>query len=150
MPRVNVWLPEELHQLLKSSLPHVNVSQLLQDAIRGVLGCRHEQLACAACAEPVDRWAMLDEHLGRFYADLLAALEALVARCGTAEGAARVLRDVAVRWRVSGAEQTPLPRATRAEREAARARDLTASQGGRHPARRTGPQATTPARRATA
>jgi len=48
--------------------------------------------------------------------DMLYALEQLVDQGGTAEGAARVLKGVAVRHNVPGA-QNPLPRPSRATRE---------------------------------
>lgn len=118
MPRVNVYLPAELHEALAGL--DVNVSQLLQEAIRGVLGCRHHELACRRCAEPVDRWALVDERLGRFYSDVIWALDDLVRQVGTAEGAARVVREVGRRWRITKAGQIPLPRPSRAERAAAR------------------------------
>lgn len=48
--------------------------------------------------------------------DMLWALEELVDRGGTAEGAARVLKQVAVRHAIPGAEN-PLPRPSRRTRE---------------------------------
>lgn len=122
MARVNVWVPDELHATLRDELPELNVSKLLQDAIRSTLGCRHEQLACRRCAAPVDRYALLDEALGEFYRDLLWSLEPLVSRVGTAEGAARIAKDVALRFRISGADHIPLPRPSKANRQ--RAKDL--------------------------
>jgi post-segregation antitoxin (ccd killing protein) len=122
MARLNVWVPDELDAALRAQLPGINVSKLLQEAIRGVLGCRHEQLACRRCALPIDRHALLDERLGEFYRDLLWSLEPLVNRIGTAEGAARIAKDVALRFQVPGAEDLPLPRPSKANRE--RAKDL--------------------------
>lgn len=164
MPRVNVYLPAELQQVLRDKLPDVNLSQLLQEAIRGVLGCEHHELVCGTCAQPVDRWALVDERLGRFYGDLMWALEALVRRCGTAEGAARVLRDVGQRWQIGKADTIPLPRPSRSEREAARLEaaeaagvaqlSIEAASRRRHPtaraARPANPQAIGPAQEVTA
>lgn len=138
MPRVNVWLPEALAETLRTQLPHVNVSQLLQGAIRSVLGCHHERLACASCSAPVDKWALVDERMDGFYGDVLFALHPVVTRGGTAEGAARVLKEVALRWQIPGAKRTPLPRANRAERDAVRVRDFPTESASRkrHPTAR--------------
>jgi hypothetical protein len=124
MPRVNVWLPAELAEVLRAELPDLNLSQLVQDAIRGVLGCRHDELACARCAEPVDRGALVDAAMSAFYSDVMWDLIPLVDRVGTAEGAARVVKEVARRHQVSRAESTPLPRPSRANRHAAKVREF--------------------------
>ncbi len=147
MARVNVYLPDELAATLRAELPELNLSQLVQEAIRGVLGCSHVELACRACAEPIDRWALVDDHLGRFYGDLLWELTDLVGRCGTAEGAARVVKAVAQRFRIRQADQIPLPRPTRAERHAAKVRELPteAESRRRHPTAHPSPNTTAPA-----
>lgn len=144
MPRVNVWLPEGLADLVRTHLPSANFSQLLQEALRAALGCLHDQLACAHCAHPVDRWALVDEHLSKFYSDALWDLTPLVDRGATAEGAARVLKDVAQRHRVSAAGRTPLPRPSRAARHAAKVREMPteADSRQRHPTARAKPART--------
>lgn len=125
MPRVNVWLPEELHTTLHERLPSLNLSELVQSAIRGVLGCRHEELACATCAEPISRWKLIDDALGRFYDDLMWRLEEHLHRGGTTEGTGRVMKDVAERHQISAAGRVPLPRLSRAQRQELADRDGT-------------------------
>jgi hypothetical protein len=120
--RLNVWVPDELHATFRARLPEANVSRLLQEAMRGLLDCRHEQLACRRCAAPIDRRRLVDERLSEFYSDLLWSLEPLVNRVGTAEGAARIAKDVALRFQIPGAEDVPLPRPSKANRQ--RAEDL--------------------------
>lgn len=119
MGRINVWLPADLHQTLQTQLGHVNVSQLLQTAIRDVLGCRHDDLACARCAAPIDRHELVDAALSDFYQAAMWRLGDLVGECGTAEGAARVLKDVGQRWQISAADRVPVPRPTRRQRQVA-------------------------------
>lgn len=138
MPRVNVWLPQALFDLVRAQLPEVNVSQLLQEALRGALACQHEQLACAQCAQPIDRWAMVDERMNGFFSDAMWALIPLVDRGATAEGAARVLKDVAQRWRIPAANRVPLPRPSRAARRTAKVREMPteAESRQRHPTAR--------------
>lgn len=126
--RAHVWLPDKLAAEVAERVPNVNLSKVLQEALRRVLECQHVELVCQACAEPIDRWALRGEWLDRFYGDVLWALEPLVQRCGTAEGAARVIKDVAGRHQIKAAEQLPLPRPSRAQREA--------SSRSRHPAGR--------------
>lgn len=117
--RVHLWLPEKLAAKAAEQVPDVNLSQLLQEAVRGILGCEHLDLSCESCAKPIDRWALRDEWLDRFYSEVLWALEPLVQRCGTAEGAARVLKDIALRHQIKAAEALPLPRPSRANRRRA-------------------------------
>lgn len=117
--RVNVWIPDELAGSVRARLPDLNVSAVLQDALRERLGCHHDRAVCAACALPVDVHAAGTVRLERFYCDVLDALVDLVAHGGTAEGAARVVKDVATRHQLPVAAKRPLPRPTRAERLAA-------------------------------
>lgn len=140
MPRMNVWVPDDLHRSIKDRLPRVNVSAIVQRALATLLECRHEQLACATCSSTVDHHQLADAALGRFYSDALWDLDPLVRRGGTAEGAARILRDVAQRHAVTAAFRIPLPRPTRAERCANKvtAMPTEAESRDRHPtARRT-------------
>ena len=113
--RVNVYVPDELGERIKADLPDVNVSAVVQDALRSLLECDHDRVACADCGEQVD---VVGEGLTRFWGELLWSWEPLVDRGGTAEGAARVAKSVAVRMGVPGADRMPLPRPTRAMREA--------------------------------
>lgn len=114
--RINVHLPDGLAADVKEQLPDLNVSGLLQEALRSLLDCDHDSVVCADCGEPVDAVAVAGEAMGEFYAALLWAWEDLVDRGGTAEGAARVAKDVAVRMGVPRAETRALPRPTRAAR----------------------------------
>lgn len=118
--RVNVWLPDDLSETVKARMPGVNVSQVLQEGLRALLGCRHERAICAACAEPLDLHAHADAALERFYLDLFDGLAELVQRGGTAEGACRVAKDIGTRHQIGVASRRPLPRPTRAERFDAR------------------------------
>lgn len=121
MVRVNVWVPDELLATIRERLPDLNVSRLLQDAMRGLLQCHHTELACATCAAEIDRWELVDGEISRFYREFLWRLEPLVMRVGTAEGAARIAKEVAQSFQLSAAD-APLPRPSKANRE--RARDL--------------------------
>lgn len=118
--RVNVWLPDDLSETVKTRMPRVNVSQVLQEGLRSLLGCRHERAVCAACAEPVDVHAHGAAALERFYLDLFDGLAELVQHGGTAEGACRVAKDIGTRHQIPVAGKRPLPRPTRAERIAAK------------------------------
>ena len=123
--RVNVWLPDQLVGTVRDRLPGLNISRVLQDALRERLGCRHERVVCADCALPFDVHGHTDAALDRFYLDVIDAVERLMVAGGTIEGAARVTREVALRWRLPSAAHRPLPRRTRAERIAAKVRPIT-------------------------
>lgn len=116
--RVNVYLPDDLGERVRSDLPDVNVSAVLQSALRGLLECGHEQLTCGDCGESVEASEVAGEALAAFWSELLWAWEPLVDRGGTAEGAAKVGRGVAVAMGVPDAERRPLPRPPRMRRTA--------------------------------
>jgi hypothetical protein len=120
MARVSLTLPDELLELIRSQSPRVNLSGLLQDGIRSRLKCDHRLFACARCSAEFGRRELVDEELGRFYGDVLWELGELARRAGTAEGAARLVRDIAERHDVTQAYFTSLPRPSRAARDAAR------------------------------
>lgn len=111
--RLNVYVPDELGDRVRTELSGVNVSAVLQQALRGLLDCEHERLACADCGELVDYSAAANEALESFWRELLHAWGPLVDRGGTAEGAARVAKVVAVELGVPGAEWRALPRPPR-------------------------------------
>ncbi len=117
--RVNVYVPDELVAAVRERLPGLNVSKALQTTLAGLLGCEHGDLACAVCGEAIDRSTVAGEALGAFYDDLLQRLEPLVWKVGTAEGAARIMRDVALRHGIGIAGFRPLPRPNRADRQLA-------------------------------
>lgn len=108
--RVNVYLPDELGERIRESLPDLNVSAIVQETLRGLLECRHERVACADCGEQVDVPAAAADALAAFWRELLWTWEPLVDRGGTAVGAAQVAKSVAVEMGVPGAESMPLPR----------------------------------------
>lgn len=139
MPRVNVWLPQALFDVVRAQLPDVNVSQLLQEALRGALGCQHEQLACAQCAQPIDRWAMVDERMDGFFRDAMWRIGELVhTGKGTAEGAARILKERGQSWKIPAAQRYTLPRPSRAARHTGKVREMPteAESRKRHPTAR--------------
>lgn len=111
--RLNVYVPDDLGQRAKEQLADLNVSAVLQGALRALLDCEHERLACADCGELVDYSAAANEALEMFWRELLHAWQPLVDRGGTAEGAARVAKVVAVELGVPGAEWRALPRPPR-------------------------------------
>jgi hypothetical protein len=138
MPRINVWVPDELHRTIKLRLPGLNVSAVVQGALAAQLDCTHEQLTCSSCSTPIDHRELIGAALNSFYSDALWDLEGLVRTCGTAEGAARVLKETALRHRISDATHLPLPRPTRANRHAAKVTTMPteAESRGRHPTAR--------------
>lgn len=138
MPRINVWVPDDLHRTIRLRLPGLNVSAVVQGALAAQLNCTHDQLCCSSCSTPVNHQELIDVALGRFYSAAMYALDALVRSGGTVEGAARVLKEVAGRHRISEADRIPLPRATRAQRLAREVTPLPteAESRDRHPTAR--------------
>lgn len=140
MARVNLYVPDELLATVRDALPDLNASAVLQDGLRARLVCTHDELACRRCALPITRAAVSEPRIGEFWFDLWWALDGLIARGGTAEGAARVARDVGRRHQITAALRAPLPRPTRAERRRNTVAELPleADSRERHPtARRT-------------
>lgn len=117
MARLNVSVPDELVALVKEQLPGLNVSAVLQEG----------PLECVTCRARLDRYALVIEALGKFYSDALWELDPLIRREGTAEGAARILKQLAANRGVPEADKLPLPRPNRANRQAARVKDFPAS-----------------------
>lgn len=116
--RVNVYVPDDLGEQVKERLPDLNVSAILQEALRRLLDCDHEHLRCDACGDEVDPEAIAGAALDAFYRELLWRWQSLVDNRGTAVGAAQVAKQVAVEMGVPGAEQRPLPRPPRSVRVA--------------------------------
>jgi hypothetical protein len=116
--RLNVYLPDDLGEKVRSEMPDLNLSGLLQQALRQALDCAHERWVCADCGEDVDTDEVCRGAMKELWDELWWSWEPLVDRRGTAEGAAKVGRDVAVRMGVPGAAMRPLLRPTRAMREA--------------------------------
>jgi hypothetical protein len=120
MARVSLTLPDELLVLIRTQSPRVNLSGVLQEGLRARLKCDHREVTCVRCAAPFGRRELVDEELGRFYGDAMWELGELARRAGTAEGAARILHEIAERHSITKATFTSLPRPSRAAREAAR------------------------------
>ena len=116
--RLNVTVPDRLIERVRDDLPGVNVSGVLQSALRELLECDHERLSCSQCEASLSRSELSTTALDRLYRELMAAWEPLVDRQGTAEGAARVAKHVAQEAGVPRADRIPLPRPSRAMREA--------------------------------
>jgi hypothetical protein len=122
--RRSVYVPGQLLDEVLDRIPDLNLSGVLQDALRELLGCEHEQLACRDCAAPLHRAAIVELTLTRFYGDMMEALGPLIRRGGTAQGAAAKVREVATEWRVRLAIDAPAPRPTRAERSATKVKPV--------------------------
>jgi hypothetical protein len=112
MPRVNVWIPDDLYRTVKIRLPQLNVSAITQGALAAQLECDHARLCCTSCSTPVDHHELVDVGLGRFYRAVLRALGDLANAGGTAEGSCRVVKDVALGHQITLAKTHPLPRVT--------------------------------------
>ena len=160
MPRRTVWISDELEQLATEQLPDVNWSAALQAGIRLLLECEHDELACTGCGTTATRASIIGPALSRLYSSIMFELGLNVAKPGY-QGAAAIVRRVAVDQAVPGLATVPVPRATRANHEAradvAHAELLElpreADSRRRHPTSRPAPageQATTPATRRTA
>lgn len=121
MARINVTLPDELAEIVRREMPGLNVSGVLQDALRERVDCDHRGLSCTCCGANVEHQALVDVALSRFYQEVMWQLREPVSRCATAEGAARVVQDIARSWQVSVVERTPLPRPTKSQRARAHA-----------------------------
>jgi len=119
--RINVTIPDALAVLVRERMPGLNVSGVLQAALAELVECSHHVLACTCCGARVEQRALADVVLSRFYAELVWRLQEPVSKCVTAEGAARVMQDVARSWEVSSVETSPLPRPTRSQRARAHA-----------------------------
>lgn len=125
MARMTLTMTDELYRKVRAELPGLNVSGALQELLRAKLRCEHSELECRVCRKRVWSADLERSRLAWFYGDCIEALEELVVRGGTAEGAARVLKTVAERYGVQA--RRPLPRPTRAERQAVRDQAFTAA-----------------------
>lgn len=126
MARLNVSVPDELVALVKEQLPGLNVSSVLQDGLRSKIACAHRELECVICGAHLDHFRLIDQALGRFYADIVWEVGELVRRSAgaTAEGAVRVIKRVATDKGVTEADHKPLPRPGRKARQARAVREL--------------------------
>lgn len=115
MARINLTLPDELHDQALRDHPGLNFSEVLREGLWARLSCDHAELYCRTCHSPISPAAVAEDQLRLFWLDELDELERAVVADFTAEGTARVLKRVAVRHHL---EPGPMPRRTRAEREA--------------------------------
>lgn len=122
MARRNVWLPDELEAQLRERLPDLNVSAVLQESLLDLLGedCEHRRLICVECGAEVHRSHLGGDAVAAYYSELIHELGPLVDQLGTAEGAARIAKRVALDFGVDGAERRALPRPPRSVRRARR------------------------------
>jgi len=120
MAHVNLSVPGELLERVRAEQPGLNLSEVLRDALGALMrSCDHGELDCSTCGVTFDRRELLDQALAKFYGEALWRINELAAQAGTAEGAARVLRDVAEQFGVSNAHRLPLARPTKRARQAA-------------------------------
>ncbi len=145
MPMLSIYVADELDELVQAELPNLNLSTALAEHLTALLRCEHDRLICRDCSAAVDFAAVIAAELERFFVDLMRKLEELVHRLGTAEGAARVARDLAINYHVPKAKDWVLPRPTRGERAAALAQivadmPLEADSRRRHPTARPAPK----------
>ena len=148
MPRVTLWVPDELAAMVRSELPDANWSAALQSGLRAALECDHPRFGCSACGDQLERSDVTGPPLSRFFSAVMARLGHHVDQAGY-EGAARLVRTVAIDHGVPGVTTTPLPRPTRRQLEARAERvvtDLPLEAG----ARRRHPTTHQPATEATA
>lgn len=116
--RVNVYVPDDLAAEVRLRHPGINASQLYQDALRGLITCRHDVLVCSTCAAHLPSDTVVHRATDALFAGVMEAIEQLLYRGGTAEGLAQVVTNVARRHNVRLAFSRPVPRLTRGEREA--------------------------------
>jgi hypothetical protein len=121
MARVTVYLPDAVLNQVREQLPGLNVSAVVRDALSGLLRCDHTTVVCPECSATLKRSELNTAAVRTFWCELAEGVEQLVWSGATAEGAAAVLWRTGREWDVTSA-QGPLPRPTRAEREAARER----------------------------
>jgi hypothetical protein len=120
MARINVTVPDELMERV-GVLRGVVFSKVLQDGLRALLSCDHDQLECSRCGQLVTRAQVGADSVERFFRSAMWEIGDLVeTEVGTAEGAARILKRVGIEHGVKVAEQIPLPRPSRAVRESHR------------------------------
>ena len=100
--RITIYVPDDLGEQVRSA--DMNVSAVAQEALRQRLGCTHDHLSCAGCGDVLEHSDVAGAALAAFYDELLWAFEPLVDRGGTAEGAARVAKSVALQHGVERAE----------------------------------------------
>jgi hypothetical protein len=116
--RLNVSVPDELVKQVRRAHPELNISAVLQEALRAALGCRHDhRLACGACGEELEPGDLEAAALSRFYATIMNLVSDAVFAGYTVEGVARVIRSWAQREGIPNADRIPLPVVSRSRRQ---------------------------------
>jgi hypothetical protein len=122
--RVNLTVPEELLVQFRQQAPGACLSQILRESLVQRLDCDHGYLQCEGCSKTFSFQQMAGAGAAKFLGELLWKFTELVDRGGSAEGAARVAKDLGVRMQIPGAEGMSLPRPSRSARTAnSRARE---------------------------
>lgn len=116
--RLNLSVPVELLSEVRAQHPRLNLSKVLRKALSAEVTCTHDRYECAVCLQETTAEDLSAAALSAFFDELLWGLGVLAQRGGTVEGAARLATTIARRHHIPSADQTPIPRLTRAEREA--------------------------------
>lgn len=118
MARLNVSVPDDLIDQARRAHPGMNVSKVLQDGLRSVLGCSHHgQLSCSTCGDAVPLHDLELAAVNRFYVAVMRLIADALYAGYTVEGVARVVRTLGKHEGVPDAERIPLPKLSRSQRE---------------------------------
>ena len=118
MARLSVYVPDDLVDRLKTERPGANVSALLQAALRGAVGCQHDDFVCECCGLRVARGAVEHRAMDTLWSAIFRRLEAHVHARGSVEGAVTVAKAAATEAGASSATRSTLPRLTQTVRQA--------------------------------
>lgn len=116
--RRNVWIPDDLDQLLRDRYPDANLSEIVQRAVSELIGCQHAEVACVCCGTRLRADDLGRDAAGSLWRDAWGKLAAQVAIGGTLTGFGRVLRQVGMDHGVIRALEAVEPRPSRAARRA--------------------------------
>ena len=114
MPRVTVWVSDELLDAAMAKAPGLKKSEAFQAGLRAIAACDHEELRCACCGETVTADGIAGPRLTHLFESTMRRLRERISSPGY-EGAARLVRQVAADHGVPGVLATPVPRPTRAQ-----------------------------------
>ena len=109
MARINLTLPDELHDQALREHPGLNFSEVFREGLYARIGCDHTELYCAGCHSPVSAAAVAKNQLRLFWLDERDELERAVVSNFTAEGTARVLKRVAERHHLEPGPEREAP-----------------------------------------
>jgi hypothetical protein len=122
--RITVTVPAELLAEAQATNPDLSPSALLQDALRRLAACPHDELRCAHCGTVVRAADVFDRAMTRLYSEIQGLIADQARRGGTVEGLARRVRALGIAHHLRFAAETTLPVLTRAERRSAKVRDF--------------------------